>query len=44
MKKRATSLETSDQKMDAAVSVWKGVGDSCKTDAVLNHIMSSLAQ
>jgi hypothetical protein len=44
VKKRADSLEVSDQKMEAALSIWKGVATSCKTDVVLIHILSKHAE
>ena len=44
LKKRAVSLEASDQKMEAALSIWNGEAASCKTDAVLTHIMSKLGE
>ena len=42
LKKRATSLEASDQKMEAALRIWRGTAASCKTDPVLGHILSKL--
>jgi tetratricopeptide (TPR) repeat protein len=42
--KRAITLEMSDQKMEAALSVWRGASAPCKTDAVLAHIMSKLVE
>jgi len=44
LKKRAISLEVSDQKMETALSIWKGAASSCKTDAVLTHILAKLEE
>ena len=44
LKKRSVSLEVSDQKMQTALSIWKGAPASCKTDAVLTHILSKLGE
>lgn len=42
LKRRATSLEISDRKMEAVKAVWQATPAPCKTDAVLAHIMSRL--
>jgi hypothetical protein len=34
----------SDQKMQNALSIWKAAPAPCKTDAVLTHILSKLAE
>jgi tetratricopeptide (TPR) repeat protein len=44
LKKRSISLEVSDQKMQNALSIWKAAPAPCKTDAVLTHILSKLAE
>ena len=44
LKKRSVSLEATDQKMQAALSIWKAAPASCKTDAVLIHILSKVAE
>jgi chloride channel protein, CIC family len=44
LKKRAVSLEVSDRKMDTALSIWKGAAASCKTDAVLSHVLARLVE
>jgi len=44
LRKRAVSLEVSDQKMETALSIWKGAAASCKTDAVLTHVLAKLAE
>jgi chloride channel protein, CIC family len=44
LKKRAISLEVSDQKMQAAISTWKSAAEACKKDAVLTHILSKLRE
>lgn len=44
LKKRAFSLEVSDWKMEAALRIWQSAVPSCKTDAVLSHIMSKLRE
>ncbi len=44
LKKRALIPEVSDQEMEAALSVWQGAAASCKTDAVLAHIMSKIVE
>ncbi len=40
LKQRAASLEASDRKMEAALSVWKAMPASCKTDDALKHILA----
>ena len=44
LKKRSVSLEVSDQKMQAALSIWKAAPAPCKTDAVLTHILAKIAE
>jgi tetratricopeptide (TPR) repeat protein len=44
LKQRAVSLDALDQRMAAALSLWKQAEDSCKTDAVLGHIMVKLGE
>jgi len=44
LNKRSVSLEATDQKMQAALSIWKAAPASCKTDAVLTHILSKVAE
>ncbi|MEO8369315.1 MAG: tetratricopeptide repeat protein [Candidatus Solibacter sp.] len=44
LKKRPVSLELSDQKMETALSIWKGAAASCKTDAVLAHVLAKLGE
>jgi hypothetical protein len=44
LKMRSVSLEVSDRKMQTALSIWKAAPASCKTDAVLTHILSKLAE
>ena len=44
LNKRSVSLEATDQKMQAALSIWKAAPASCKTDAVLIHILSKVAE
>jgi tetratricopeptide (TPR) repeat protein len=44
VKKRALSLETPDQKMEAALKIWKSTGERCKADPVLRHILAKLGQ
>jgi tetratricopeptide (TPR) repeat protein len=44
LKKRAISLEVSDQKMAAALGIGKGTAAPCKTDAVLAHILSKVRE
>jgi hypothetical protein len=44
LKKRSVTLELSDQKMGTALAIWKDTGASCKTDAVLTHILSKLGE
>jgi len=44
LNKRSISLEVSDQKMQAALSIWKAAPAPCKTDAVLSHILSKIAE
>jgi tetratricopeptide (TPR) repeat protein len=44
LKKRTFSLGVSDQKMDAALRVWQSAVPSCKTDAVLSHVMSKVRE
>jgi hypothetical protein len=42
LKKPAVSLEASDQKMESALRIWQDTPTSCKTDAVLAHVLSKL--
>ena len=44
MKRRAVSLETSDQKMEAALYIWRSTAEGCKKDAALAHIMSKIVE
>ncbi|MEO8126926.1 MAG: chloride channel protein [Bryobacteraceae bacterium] len=44
LKKKAASLEVSDQKMEAALDLWKGAPASCKTDEVLAHTLSKVRE
>ena len=44
LKNRTVSLEMSDQKMAAALNIWKGAAELCKTDAVLTHILAKLGE
>jgi len=44
LNQRAGSLELSDRKMEAALSVWKGLSAGCKTDAVLTHIVAKAGE
>ena len=44
LKRRAFNIEASDRKMEAAVKIWQEADVSCKTDAVLIHIMSKLKE
>jgi CIC family chloride channel protein len=38
--KPAVSIQASDRKMEAARSIWHNADASCKTDAVLTHVMA----
>jgi hypothetical protein len=42
--KRAAGLEVLDQKMAAALSIWKAAPAPCKTDEVLTHILSKFPE
>ena len=44
LKKRAVSLEVSDQKMAAALAIWKAAPAPCKTDAVLTHVLPKMRE
>lgn len=44
LNQRASSLELSDRKMEAALSVWKGLPAGCRTDAVLTHIVAKAGE
>jgi predicted Zn-dependent protease len=44
LKKRAASLELSDQKMTAANKLWLTAPPECRTDPVLSHIMAKLGE
>ena len=44
LKKRAVSLEVSDQKMAAALGIWKAAPAPCKTDAELTHVLSKIRE
>ena len=42
LNKPARSLEVSDQKMESALRIWNAAPAACRTDAVLDHILSRL--
>ncbi len=44
MKTRAVSLEVSDKKMEASLSIWKSSPAPCRKDAVLDHIMTKVVE
>lgn len=44
LKMRAFSLEASDRKMEASLTIWQEAAPSCKTDPVLSHIISKLGE
>lgn len=44
LKRRATSLEASERKMDAAFAIWQAAPASCKSDEVLTYIMARFAE
>lgn len=44
MKRRVLTLDVTDQKMEAALHIWKDAGASCKTDEALRHILSKLGE
>jgi predicted Zn-dependent protease len=44
LKKRAVSLEVTDQKMAAALGIWKAAPAPCRTDAVLTHVLSKIRE
>jgi CIC family chloride channel protein len=44
LKKRSGSLEVSDQKMAATLSIWKAVPAACRTDVVLAHVLSKIPE
>ncbi|MBI4905737.1 MAG: chloride channel protein [Acidobacteria bacterium] len=44
LKKKAFSLEASDRKMAAALDIWQSTDASCKTDAILTHILSKVRE
>ena len=44
LKKRSVTLELLDQKRETALAIWKDTAASCKTDAVLTHILSKLGE
>ncbi len=44
LKKQSISLKVSDQKMETALSLWKGAPGSCRTEPVLTHILSRLEE
>ncbi len=44
LKQRSTRLEVIDQKMDAALTLWRGTDSTCRTDAVLAHIFRKMTE
>ncbi|MEO8591846.1 MAG: chloride channel protein [Candidatus Solibacter sp.] len=44
LKKRVATLEVSDQKMDAALKIWRSMPDACQSDAVLSHIFRKVIE
>jgi hypothetical protein len=44
LKKRTFSLEASDRKMEVSLDIWQSTDASCKTDAVLTHILSKVRE
>ncbi len=44
LKRRAVTIEVTDQKMEMAIRIWKGAGSACRKDAVLAHILSKVAE
>jgi hypothetical protein len=43
-KKPATSIETTDRKMETALDLWKANPDACKQDVVLRHILAKVTE
>ncbi len=44
LKTKAVSMEMADQKMTASLRLWKVSGVQCKTDPVLLHVLSKIAE
>lgn len=44
LKRRAFSIEASDRKMEAALRIWRNADASCKTDAVLTHVLAKIGE
>jgi len=44
LKQPARSLESADKKTEAALRLWQGADQSCRSNAVLEHILSKLKE
>ena len=44
LKRRATSLEASERKMEAALAIWQAAPASCKSDEALAYLMARFAE
>jgi chloride channel protein, CIC family len=44
LNQRTTSLEATDRKMDAALAIWHNTRDSCRTDPVLEQVISKIRE
>lgn len=44
LKKPALSLESADRKTEASLKLWQGADQSCRSNAVLAHILSKLKE
>ena len=44
LKKRPPTLELSDRKMEAALSIWRDLPATCRNDPVLSHILAKIPE
>ncbi len=44
LRSRSTTVEISDQKMEAALDLWSRLAVACKSDPVLTHIFTKIAE
>jgi hypothetical protein len=44
LRSRSTTVEISDQRMEAALDLWSRLAVACKSDPVLTHIFTKIAE
>ena len=42
LRKRTASLEITDQKMEAAIEIWRAAPANCRRDPLLNHLIAKV--